>query len=259
MGEPTVTDIDQTVPAVDRAVHDIGAAWMLDPVTGERGKEAGYDNPFAFYFAGRGGVLGDVDASVICAAFGWFEPGAVRLFWDEGVAVAGAREAARRYGRACARWGEDRLAGLGAADVERLTDLAGRVVDAADGSGLPLFCGWRAEPTADGGPARLMQLINVLREWRGALHLCATTAAGLRPLEAILAGYESGGPARARFLGWRGVEDGTAADASALARRAEAEAATNRLTAAVYGRALTPPEFAEYAELVEKARAVALA
>lgn len=255
MGEPTVTDLDQAVPTVDSIIHDVGAAWMLDPVTSARGKDAGYENPFAFYFAGRGGVLGDVDAGVVIAAFGWFEPGAVRAMWDEGVAVAGAREAARRFGRACARWGEEHLAGLDGAAVDRLTELSGRVVATADGSGLPLFAGWRAEATADGGPARLMQQINVLREWRAALHLCATTAAGLAPLETVLA---AGGPSRARFLGWRDVAADAAADPSAVARREEAEAATNRLTAAVYGRALTPSEFAEYAELVTKAGAAAL-
>ncbi|MFD0902060.1 SCO6745 family protein [Actinomadura sediminis] len=255
MGEPTVTDLEQAVPSVDKIIHDVGAAWMLDPVTAARGKDAGYDNPFAWYFAGRGGVLGDVDASVVNAAFGWFEPRAVRICWEEGVAVAGAREAARRYGRACAQWGEEHLAGLDGAAVDRLTELAGRVIAAADCSGLPLFAGWRAEETAPGGPARLMQLINVLREWRGAVHLCATTAAGLAPLDAVLA---QGGPARARFVGWRKVADDAAADASAIARRDEAEAATNRVTAAVYGRALTPSEFAEYAALVEKARGAAL-
>ncbi|QFG21152.1 evbL [Actinomadura sp. WMMB 499] len=256
MGEATVTDLEQTVPSVDKTIHDIGAAWMLDPATSARGKEAGYENPFAFYFTGRGGVLGDVDASVVHAAFGWFEPTAVRVCWEEGVAVAGAREAARRYGRSCAQWGEEHLAGLDGADVARLTELADRVVDAADGSGLPVFAGWRAEETAPGGPARLMQRINVLREWRAALHLCATTAAGLDPLQTVLA---AGGPARARFLGWRDVADDAAADASVVARRDEAEAATNRLTGAVYGRALTPAEFTEYAGLVEKAGAAALA
>ncbi|OLT12335.1 hypothetical protein BJF79_22495 [Actinomadura sp. CNU-125] len=101
----------------------------------------------------------------------------------------------------------------------------------------------------------MMQRLHVLREWRAALHLCATTAAGLDPLETVLA---DGGPDRARFLGWRDVADGAAADPSAAARREEAERATDRLTAAVYGRALTPSEFAEYAELVAKAGAAAL-
>ena len=38
---------------------------MLHQETMARAAENGYDNPFAFYFAGRGGVLGDVDAEVV--------------------------------------------------------------------------------------------------------------------------------------------------------------------------------------------------
>ncbi|GAA2169652.1 SCO6745 family protein [Actinomadura napierensis] len=242
-------DAMETVRAADRIVHDVGAAWMLDPATAERGKEAGYANPFAFYFAGRGGVLGDVDADVVAAAMGWFPPQVVRLFWDEGVAVAGAREAARRYAATCVQWGRDRI---GDAGGERLCELAGRVVDAAEGSGLPLFCGWRAEPLADDVPARTAQLIHVLREWRGALHLVATTAAGLAPLEAVLANDTED---RARFLGWRG----DLPDCSALkGRRLEAEDTTDRLAAAVYERALSPSERAEFAELIGAVRTAAL-
>jgi hypothetical protein len=242
-------DAMETVRAADRIIHDVGAAWMLDPVTAERGKEAGYGNPFAFYFAGRGGVLGDVDAGVVAAAMGWFPEPVVRLFWDEGAAVAGAREAARRYAAACEQWGRDRI---GDAGGERLCELAGRVVDAAEGSGLPLFCGWRAEPLADDVPARTSQLIHVLREWRGALHLVATTAVGLAPLEAVLAGSDE---ARARFLGWQG----DLPDCSGLkGKRAEAEDITDRLAAAVYERALSPSERAEFAELVGAVGAASL-
>ncbi len=68
----------ETVRAADAIVHDIGSKWMLDPAVSERGKELGFGNPFAFYFAGRGGVLGDVDGSVVWAALGFFEPGVVR-------------------------------------------------------------------------------------------------------------------------------------------------------------------------------------
>ena len=32
------------------------------------------------YFAGRGGMLGDVGPEVVSAAFGWFEPAAVAKF-----------------------------------------------------------------------------------------------------------------------------------------------------------------------------------
>ncbi|MEO3824662.1 hypothetical protein [Actinomadura sp. B10D3] len=234
MGELSAAE---TVRAADTIIHDVGSRWMLSRRTAEHGAEQGYANPFAFYFAGRGGVLGDVDAGVVAAALGWFEPGFVRVQWDEGVAVAGAREAARRYTLGCAAWGEEHLP-----DDPRLCELAERVAGAAEGSGLPLFCGWRAEPLPESGPARLMQLVQVLRELRGGLHLVATTAVGLSPLEAILT---QDGPDTARFLGWQG----DLPDCAPLKpRRAEAEEITDRLSAAVYERALAPSERAEFAE-----------
>ncbi|CNF27664.1 Uncharacterised protein [Mycobacterium tuberculosis] len=232
----------ETARAADGIVHDIGSTWMLDPAISAHGKELGYGNPFAFYFAGRGGVLGDVAGGVVRAALGFFEPGVVRAMWDEGVAVAGAREAARRYATAFTAWGEGHVP-----DDPRLCELAERVADAAEGAGLPLFCGWRAEPRPESGPGRLVQVLQVLRELRGGLHLVATTAVGLSPLEAVLADEGEG---KARFCGWRG----DLPDCAHLKPRlAEAEQITDRLSAEVYERALTPSERAEYADLVEKA------
>jgi hypothetical protein len=234
MGELSAAE---TVRAADTIIHDVGSRWMLSRRTAERGVEHGFANPFAFYFAGRCGVMGDVDADVVSAALGWFEPGFVRAQWDEGIAVAGAREATRRYILGCVAWAEEHVP-----DDPRLTELAERVARASSGSGLPLFCGWRAEPLPEKGPARLMQLVQVLRELRGGLHLVATTAVGLSPLEAILT---QDGPDRARFFGWQG----DLPDCEELRpRRVEAEEITDRLSADVYERALSPSERAEFAE-----------
>ncbi len=231
-----------TVVAVDATIHDVGSAWMLDKETAAVGVEFGYDKALPFYFAGRGGVLGDVDADVICAAMGYWHPGLVRKMWDRGVAVAGAEEGASRYARACARWAEGHLDGLAHAD--RLAELAEKVVTGVDVGGLPLFAGWRAAPLADGGPARVLQLVHVLREWRGAMHLVATTAAGLRPVEAILTNE---GAEQARYFGWREELP----DCSHLVdRQARAQEMTNVQAAAGYEEALTPEERAEFAELV---------
>jgi hypothetical protein len=233
---------EQTVQTADQLVHDVGSVWMLHADTQRRGAEHGYPKAMAFYFAGRGGVLGDVDADVITAAMGWFHPGLVRLMWERGLAVAGAREGARRYQQACADWADDHLAGFAPAD--RLADLAEKVVAGAEESGLPLFAGWRAQPRADRGPARMLQLIHVLREWRGAVHLVATTAAGLTPLEAILTNE---GEHQARFFGWR--DD--LPDCTHLKDRHElAQETTDRLVADQYERTLTPAERAEFADLV---------
>lgn len=239
------------VRATDHRIHDTGSAFMLHAETMARGAELGYANPFAFYVAGRCGVLGDVDASVVVAAMGWFEPGMVRPLWEEGVAVGGAREASRRYGGACAAWGRDHLAGVDG--IDRLAILADQVVEAAEASGLPLFAGWRAEPRVEDAPGRAMQLIHLLREWRGALHLVATTAAGLSPLEAILTNEGEG---QARFFGWKG----DLPDCSNLKdRQDDAQQRTDTLAAMVYERALTAAERVELADLMAGAEAAASA
>jgi hypothetical protein len=241
---------EQTVQAADRLLHDIGTVWMIHDDTRARAEEYGYGKHLPFYFAGRGGVLGDVDAGVVIAAMGWWEPGLVRLMWGRGLAVAGAREGARRYATACAAWAEDHLAGFQPAD--RLASLAERVVGSAEESGLPLFAGWRAEPRVDGGVGRMLQLVHVLREWRGAVHLVATTAVGLAPLEAILANE---GPQQARFLGWR---DELPNCDHLKDRHVQAQEITDELLAAGYERALTPAERAEFAELVRQLGAAVL-
>jgi hypothetical protein len=235
---------DQTVRIVDRVLHDVGTAWMIHEDTARRGDAYGYDKPRTFYFAGRGGVLGDVDADVVIAAFGWWDPGLVRLMWGRGLAVAGARESAGRYAQACAAWAEDHIAGFAYAD--RLSELAERVVGSAEGAGLPLFAGWRAEPRVGGGVGRMLQLVQVMREWRGAVHLVATTAVGLGPLEAVLTNE---GERQARFLGWR--EELPNCD-QLKDRHLRAQEITDRLIAAEYERALGRAERAEFADLVVK-------
>lgn len=234
----------KTARAVARTIYDVGTAAMMGEEVELRAKEAGFDDSFAFYFVGRAGVLGDgVNADVVTAALGWFEPQLVRAKWDAGVAIKSPREAAPAYADALATWGEKHLAGI--ANIERLVALAERVVDGAEGSGLPIFSGWRAEPRPESAPARLIHLIFLLREWRGGLHLNATTAVGLAPLEAILTNE---GPDQAGGFGWTGEFP----DVTALApRHEEAEEITDRLTGAVYARLLSEAELAEFTELIQ--------
>lgn len=46
---------------------------------------------------------------------------------------------------------------------------------------LPLFAAAAAVPLADDAPARAMQLVTMLREFRGGAHLLAVVACGLEP------------------------------------------------------------------------------
>jgi hypothetical protein len=233
---PAATDA-----ATSKSIHDLGSVFMLHKETMSRAGDLGYENPFAFYFAGRGGVLGDADADVVSAAFGWFAPPVVRSMWEAGVAVHGARGAASRYSVACADWGRDHLGGL--AGLDRFADLAERVVGSAETSGRPLFAGWCCEPRVSDGPGRAMQLVHVMREWRGANHLVATTAVGLSPLEAVM----NDGEGQAGLLGWS--EPFPEITEDLRRRHQEAEALTDRLCAPAFG-ALSGSERAEFADLV---------
>lgn len=227
---------------------DLGSKYMLDPATAEIGKAAGYSDGFAFYMAGRGGVLGDVDADVVYAAFMFFDKPLVRKMWERGVAVEGARNAGRRYAGAADAWGKAHLDGFSGADA--FNALAEKVVQSVDASGLSLFAGLRAEALSDDPFARTYRLVTYLRELRGCLHINAVVSVGLSGREAVLA--SENGAFFAKLHGYAEPYE----DVSHLReQREQAEEITNRLMAAVYDRALSDGERAKFATLTAQLRA----
>ena len=220
--------------------------WLTAPSTFEKGVAAGLPAGMPAYAVGRWGVLGDVPVDdVVGAAFFW-EPATVRTLWNEGTAVVAPAEGARVWGRICAEWGEDRLGDF--AVSTRLGELLDPVVDGAAADNAPLFVGWRQQVTAPAGPGRTFQLAQAMRELRFSRHCVAVQAAGLTPLEAILAGPA---PGSAAMFGWPEPYP----DVTGLAGiREEIEGHTDRLHArdlAVLG----PDERAELRELAKAVRA----
>jgi hypothetical protein len=235
------------VQATSVPIHDIGTAIYLSPdVLGWAG-EWGWSNPFAFYFAGRGGMLGEVSPDVVTSAFGWFNPAAVEAMYTEGIGVAGAQGAAERMAEAHAKWGDKHYA-----DVDGLDDavaVSEEVVNGLEGAAIPLFVGWRDAPRSETAAGRAAQLMQMLREWRGGLHLVATTAVGLTPLEAILTNEGEG---QAKFFGW----NEPFADVTAIkAKHDEAEAITDRLCGATLAKALRADELPAFEAAVASFRA----
>lgn len=226
------------VRATSEPIHDIGSAIYLSPDVMGWAAEWGWTNPFAFYFAGRGGMLGDVGPDVVTSAAGWFEPNAVHAMYSEGTGVAGATEAASRMAEAHSKWGRKHYA-----DVDGLDDIvavAEELVDGLEGSAIPLFVGWRDADRCETAAGRAAQLMQILREWRGGLHLVATTAVGLSPLEAILTNE---GPRQAKFFGWsEPFPDVTATKG----KHDEAEEITDRLCAAALADALDATKYPSF-------------
>ncbi len=233
-----------SVKSLTDPVGYLGGKWMLHPEVLGPCRDAGYPRRYAYYVAGRGGVLGDVDADVVAAAFGFFEPSLVRKMWEVGVAVEGAAAAAARYGAACAQFGRSRLQGF--SEAARVAELAEKVAVGVDAAGLPLFAGWRTQPLPDDAAGRAYFLINVLRELRGCAHLVAVVATGLLPRDAVLA---SGGADTAKLFGWREPF----AELASIDKQ-PAEAMTDAIVTRLYSAVLTAVEAAELVELVTAMR-----
>ncbi len=157
-------------------IRDLGWAHFFVPQTAARGEELGLDL-FTFYFLGRGGVLGDVEGGVVASAFGFFEPGLVAGMWSAGKEIVAPRDAGRAFLGCAADFGRATFADL--PGVDALNAALDTVNDAADPIGLALYAAVRAEPLADDAPARVMQLVSVLREFRGSAHIVALRAVGL--------------------------------------------------------------------------------
>jgi hypothetical protein len=238
MSEATMSD---AIPAAGAAIGEAVSIFMLHPETTQEGLDAGYPDPFAAYFAGRAGVLGDASADTVNAVFAVFEPNVVKMCWETGTKVRGAAESAAFYWDQLAGFGRRHLGGV--PGLDRFAALGEKVIAAAPENGLPLFAGWRAMPLADDAPARAFQVMMVLRELRAAVHFCALALSGVSPVEAHML---HGGPEYAAFMGWQPpYADG----ADKKDRYAATEDLTNHRMAEIVGAALSDEEAEELARL----------
>lgn len=234
--------------AVDtaRAVHDLGASFMLDMDTYVNAASAGYQG-MAFYFAGRGGVLGDVSADDVFDAFHFFPRETVASNWDSSADVESRSSAAQRFAEAAHTWSASHLPESGI-DYSRLAELAAKIVDAADGSGAPVFDGWRKLDSPSDARANAVHQVNALRELRAARHGAAVAEVSLAPRDAFMIKT----PYMASVFGWPEPESAPDDESKALWEAAE------RLTNVKFGAdlgSLDDVELTEFCDLVNAALA----
>jgi hypothetical protein len=93
------------------------------------------------------------------------------------------------------------------------------------------------------------QLMQILREWRGGIHLVATTAVGLSPMEAILTNEGEG---QAKFFGW---SEPFPDCAEIRHKHREAETITDEVSARALSQALSQDKFEPFEAGVAAVRA----
>ncbi len=207
-------------------INACGPAFYFAPATAARGAQLGLD-PVQFYALGRGGVLGDVEPPVVSAAFGYFNPGMVAGLWNTARSIVAPRVAGAAYMECCAEHGRGALADV--AGLAGFVAAAEKVLAASDGDAFALFAGAAAEPAAADLPGRAMQLVTILREYRGSAHLVALRSAGVSSKDAHFVKR----PADIGLFGWTDA-DAPTIDEALVAAMADAEALTDRLVAPAF-------------------------
>jgi hypothetical protein len=172
---PDLSD-DELLALTCPIIYSAGSSFYFTPATVARGAELGLDQ-FGFYALGRGGVLGDVESAVVSSAFGYFNPSLVAALWNANRDKVSPRIAGTAFMECCGEHGRLRLS-----DIDGLDEFVAageKVLGATDGDAFALFAATAAEQRATDAPAHAMQLVTVLREYRGCAHLVAIRAVGL--------------------------------------------------------------------------------
>jgi hypothetical protein len=184
---------------------------------------------FTGYVWGRAAALGEPPADVVVAAFAAYEPGLITAAYEE------ARRQCGRAGMLAARDEatiESLAEVLDGADVTTLVTALRRGVEAADGTGRPLFSGLRALGWPDHPVGQLWRACDLLREHRGDGHVAACISAGLGPVAMnVVTELWLGMPLGQYTMGHRGwSEEAVAVTVADLERRGLV--AAGQLTAA---------------------------
>ncbi len=167
---------DELLAAACPIIYKAGSSFYFGDSAMARAEQLGLDR-FGFYALGRGGVLGDVESAVVSSAFGYFNPSLLAALWNANRVKVSPRVAGAAFMECCGEHGRVKLSGI--ADLDQFVAAAEKVLAATDGDAFALFAATASEPLADDAPAHAMQLVTILREYRGCAHLVAIRAVGL--------------------------------------------------------------------------------
>lgn len=166
---------EQFVAATSDAFQSIGARHYFGPRAKAAAESLGIDQ-FRFYFAGRGGFLGEVDSEVLLSSFGYFNPAVVHKMWTTSIERCNVREAATSQLGVAYELADDHLVGVDG--LESAARALGSLTASVDVAALPLFASFRTVPIPAEPARAFMHQVILMRELRGSVHLAAVAATG---------------------------------------------------------------------------------
>ncbi|MCB0983226.1 MAG: hypothetical protein KDB06_01100, partial [Ilumatobacter sp.] len=149
-------------------------------------------------------------------------PAMIANLWNAAREKCSPRVAGAAYMECCAEHGRARFADV--PDLESFVAAGEKVLAACEVEAFPLFAGTAAEPAAPDAAGRAMQILTILREYRGCAHLVALRAMGIPSKDAHFVKR----PGDIRMFGWAD-DDAPTIDDDLRARMDDAEALTDRM------------------------------
>lgn len=131
------------------------------------------------YVWGRGSGLGEPAAAVVVSSFAVFEPGLITTLYEEARGKVGRTELVETRDEATTA---SLRQVLGDTNVSGVVSTLRRGIDAADGTGRPMFSGLASQPWPEDPAGQLWRACDIIREHRGDTHIAACVAAGLDPV-----------------------------------------------------------------------------
>jgi hypothetical protein len=164
-------------------IQIVGLSFYFDPHTLKRGEEFGLHR-FQLYGLGRGGVLGDVDRSVVDDAFTFFHPRVFDFIWDQARDKAEPGPIADAYLQAAYEFADRTFGAISPDLLSAYAEAAQKVVAGVEVGHHKLVDGYRQYRAPD-SPVHAAYLGAILmRELRGCVHIDAVHEVGLTPLQA---------------------------------------------------------------------------
>ena len=138
------------------------------------------------YFAGRAAAMGPVGPGLVVATFYNFNPDVVHAALPSAWSIVDADQVQQARFAAAGAVLHGACGELDQTHINRAVELAQAMVDGVGDEGKPLAASNRSVELPDDPLLRLWQLVTVIREWRGDVHVAALGAAAVTGLEALV-------------------------------------------------------------------------
>ena len=211
-------------------IRHIGEAFYFSPQAVAVGDTIELD-VVTFYAAGRGGVLGEIDAVEVDEIFYFFKDGMVAAMMDKARSLADRQDAVARHLDAAASFAHATFGGIDAEVLTSVSAAAAALATTLPSGRWPIADGYLALGAPDDAVAAAYYWCIVLRELRGGVHTDAIKAAGLSGAAAVQSDRDG------MMFGLHGYSDEDRVDLTddLVAARAQADAQTAATMAELLG------------------------